>query len=321
MQDEQIAPGKTIKKRKRLFTFVFFILLSGLFWLLIKLSDTYTVPFDFTVTITDIPVEKWISENTNHKIRAIVTTSGFNLLKNNYLNTNKRELKVSLLTVPYRKLSKNNYYISSQNFIDQFAGNLGVPEKAIHVDDTDIFFELVGQLSVDLPVIVRKNISYKQQYNQYGPIVVEPEFVKVFGPESVLDTLKGIYTERIRLTNADASFAEKVKLDINQSGVTAETQEVDVQIFIEKFTESSIEMPVIKPINSNIRFFPDKVKIFYLVAMKDFEQINENSFTIFADTTGIASKDRFLPLKLIKVPDFIQISRIEPNQVEYLIVH
>jgi YbbR domain-containing protein len=320
MQTEQIKPVTITKKRRRIFTFIFFIFLSSLFWLLIKLSNNYTVPFDFTISIIDVPVDKWITGNNNHKIRAIVTTSGFNLLKDNYLKTNKRNLNISLLTVPYRKLAKNNHYISTQNFIDQIASNLGVPENAIHLDETEITFELVGQLSVDVPVIVRTNISYRQQFNQYGPILVDPEFVKVFGPASVLDTLKGIFTEEIKLNNVDYSFAEKIKLDINQSIIAAELQEVDVKISVEKFTESSLEMQIIKPAYSNIKLFPEKVMVYYLVAMKDFEQINPNSFTIFADTTGLQTKERYLPLKLMNVPSNIKISRIEPNQIEYLIV-
>ncbi len=283
------------------------------------MSDKYTVPFDFTISIIDVPVDKWITETNNHTIRVIVTATGFELLQNNYLKTNRRMLNVSLITVPYRKQAKNNYYISTQNFIDQMAGNLGIAESAIHVDETEIFFNLEGQLSVDIPVIVRTDISFKQQYFQYGSTKVEPEFVKVFGAASVLDTLKAVYTEEIKLKNAFASFSEIVKLDLNQSVFAAELQEVKVDIYIERFTESSVNIPIITPAYSNMKLFPETVKVNYMVAMKDFDQINPNSFTVYADTAGLASKVRYLPLKILNMPQNIKISRFDPEKVEYLI--
>lgn len=320
MEKENSETGKIINRKRRFLTFFIFIIISSFFWLIIKLSNDYTVTFRYSITIVDVPVDKWLIENNKTELRTIVTTTGFNLLKNNYLKTNKRNLNVSLLTVPYRKLNKNNYYISTQNIIDQIANNLSVEEAAISLDETDIRFALEGQLSVDVPVIVRIKINYKKQYNQYGNIHVEPDFVKIYGSETVLDTIKAVYTEEIYLTEVSSNFTEQVKLDMNPTLINSDTQYVGVEIDVEKFTESSIDIPIIKSQNSNIKLFPESTKVYYLVALKDFDQINSNSFTIMADTTGISFQSRFLPLLPINSPPNSKIIRLDPKQVEYLIV-
>ncbi|MFZ4464082.1 MAG: CdaR family protein [Bacteroidales bacterium] len=317
-ENRQIRPNTT---KRKLLRFLFFVLLSGLFWLTVKLSNDFTVTCNYKLSLTDVPPEYWLIQTEAFPLRVIVTTNGFNLLKNNFIREDSRDLDVSLITVPYRKLSKNQYYILVQNIFPVIAADLGVQESDIQTNESEIHFDLEGQLSVDVPVILRQKIEYKQQYGPYGPAKIDPEFVKVYGARSVLDTLSGVYTETILIKDADQSFVRKVKLDLNPKQIVAEIPEVMVEQQVEKFTENSLQIPILKPLNSKIKLFPETATVYFQVAMKDYKLLNPNHFTIYADTTGIKGKMKYLPLQMINSPENIRFSRMEPNQVEYLIMN
>ena len=64
---------------RRLSILVIFILISGLLWLIIKLSDTYTVTVPFAIHYVDIPASQIVLDN-GQEVNATVTTTGFKLL-------------------------------------------------------------------------------------------------------------------------------------------------------------------------------------------------------------------------------------------------
>ena len=72
-----------------------FILISTLLWLIIKLSDTYTVTVPFAVHYVDIPASQLISDN-DQEVSASVKTSGFKLLNYYLRNKGNRKIDVSL---------------------------------------------------------------------------------------------------------------------------------------------------------------------------------------------------------------------------------
>ena len=67
---------------------IFFILVAATLWLIIKLSDTYTVTVPFAINYVDIPASMLI-EDSDQEVNATVTTSGFKLL--NYYFKNKKK--------------------------------------------------------------------------------------------------------------------------------------------------------------------------------------------------------------------------------------
>ena len=68
-----------------------FMLVAALLWLIIKLSDTYTVTVPFAIHYVDIPASQIVSDN-DQEVSATVTTSGFKLL--NYYFRKKEQRKI-----------------------------------------------------------------------------------------------------------------------------------------------------------------------------------------------------------------------------------
>ena len=82
---EQIKDSASVSKSGRNDNWIFFtaILVSILFWILIKLSDPYTVPYSLRVNYTNVPKEKRMTFISDSSITINITARGFEIVNLN----------------------------------------------------------------------------------------------------------------------------------------------------------------------------------------------------------------------------------------------
>ena len=308
------------KKRRRFFVFLFFVFLATLFWLLIRLSDDFTVQDSFEIVFVDLPADKWMPAPRSQKLKLSVTSTGFNILENSVLRNKNKKVLLSLKQVVYRKQNQNTYFISAQNLREELADKLDVDASDILFNEDEIYFTLEDLKSKTVPVVLQQHLNFRPEYELYGQIKITPATVKVFGPEEVLDTLKQIYTEPMVRADVFEAISDSISLRLSEWQLTSTYDTVHVDIEVERFTEASFTIPIIPPARPALRLFPDQARVFYLVAMRDFQQIDEKSFVISVDTSGLHARSQFLDITVVKKPAQVRVTRTLPEEVEYLIL-
>ena len=91
---------------------------------------------------------------------------------------------------------------------------------------------------------------------------------------------------------------------------------------VDKLIESSIKIPVQimnNTGNETIKLLPNFITIKYLVAMKDYENINENSFKAVVNFEHIKEKQKNLQVEIIRTPSEAKIIKTTPSTISYLI--
>lgn len=73
------------------------------------------------------------------------------------------------------------------------------------------------------------------------------------------------------------------------------------------------------PGTETIKLLPGNITIKYLVAMKDYESINENSFKAVVNYEHIKEKQKNLQIEIIREPSEVKIIKVIPNTISYLI--
>lgn len=308
------------KKRRRFFVFLFFVFLATLFWLLIKLSDDFTVQDSYEIVFVDLPADKWMPAPRSQKLKLSVTSTGFNILENSILRNKNKKVLLSLKQVVYRKQNHNTYFISAQNLREELADKLNVDASDIVFNEDEIYITLEDLQSKTVPVALQQQLVFRPEYELYGKIKLTPKVVKVFGPQAVLDTLKIVYTKPYVKSDIFESISDSIPLDLQKWQLTSTTDTIHVELEVERFTEASVTIPIILPAKPNLRLFPDQTRVFYLVAMRDFQKIDEKSFVISIDTNGLHDRSQFLNIKVLNQPEQVRVSRTLPEQVEYLIL-
>lgn len=294
-----------------------FILISTLLWLIIKLSDTYTVTVPFAVHYVDIPASQLISDN-GQEVSASVKTSGFKLLNYYLRNKDNRKINVSLKDIRYQKSDVNTYSFSSRYIVEKIGEFLATDASDIMLNDDIHYFTMSRLASKKVKIVPRTSIVFEKQYNYYGEPVSTPDSIVIYGAVDDVNSTKEVYTDLITKKNVNQSIETKAKINLDDK-LHADINEVEVAINVEKYTEAEVVVPITIPENVNMHLYPNKAAVRYIVAMKDYAIINSLSFKAIADTTNLYIND-VLPVELVLYPNNTQIIGIDPKEVEYIIV-
>ena len=296
---------------------IVFILIAATLWLIIKLSDTYTVTVPFAINYVDIPASQ-IIDNNSEEVNLTVSTTGFKLLNYYFKSKKKRCIDISLKEVKYKKNEDKVYSYSSRFIIDKVGEFMATNTNDITMTDDVQYFTMSRLASKKVRIVPVTNIAFEKQYNYYGEPTATPDSITIYGTVENVNKINEARTKVITLKNVNQNVVTTAEIDLDED-INADVKEVEVSVNVEKYTESEVVVPITIPGNTNMHLYPDKVTVRYIVAMKDYAIINQLSFKAIVDTTDIYSMD-VLPVDLVLFPNNTQIISIEPKAVEYIIV-
>lgn len=317
---EQIKDEVAKKDKSKLLTFLIFLIISTILWSLIKLTKEYTTQTTFTVSYSNIPVNKWVS-TPEQQVKLSFVANGFATLRHNLLGSHRRVVIIPLDEVSYHHEGGNTYSYGSQYVADRVAGRLNISTSNVTMNDDKQYFNMEDLQLKALPVQVPLNIVTQRQYLVYGAPRVTPPTITVYGPKNVLDTMTAVYTHELSATNASEAVEQDLAIDFYDGCIRAEEKTVHVVVDVVQYTEIDIQVPVKLPNAMNVRFFPETMNVKCMVPIKDYASLNSNAFLVYADTAQLRQLLPLLDIHLVSAPPFVQVLKTEPEQVEYLIVN
>lgn len=317
---EQIKEEIEKKDKSKALTFLVFLLISAVLWFMIKLTKEYTSQTTFIITYAEVPVNKWVS-TVDQRVKLSFVADGFITLRHILIREQNRVIVIPLDEVPYRLEGGNTYSYSSQYVAERVADWLGVPAGNVTINDDKQYFNMEDLQSKELPVKVPLDVKTQRQYYVYGQPQPNPAQLTVYGPKNLLDTMTAIYTEPLHAVNASEDIVRSMAIDFYNGAIRSDVASVEVLVEVEQFTEIDIEVPVKVTESINLRFFPETMKVKCLVPIKDYASINGASFKVLADTAQLHQLQPLLDIKLVQVPDNVQVLKTEPDKVEYLIIN
>jgi hypothetical protein len=304
-------PGK-----KRLRFFSFFFALSLLFWIITKLSNTYSSSVEFEINFVDIPPLVVLEQDVVSKMKVDITASGFQLLVYHFF---KDDINVSIENADY------GGNLAEIDLMDQkFSLQKQLYQNAIlnRVSPPQLNFSFGKLKRLKIPVIPPDEINFKPGYDQAGEWVIEPDSVWVYGTSKKVNALNGLSIQPLSQETVDNNIEEKVKLlPIDQ--IRFETESVLIKTSVKRFTEKSIDAFInIKnlPDSLSIKLFPQSLKVTFLVLVDKAESISAADFKFSCDYGQAQSKDEnslevFMEMK----PEGVSKVRWKPKKVDYLI--
>jgi hypothetical protein len=304
-------PGK-----KRLRFFSFFFALSLLFWIITKLSNTYSSSVEFKINFVDIPPLVVLEQDVVSKMKVDITASGFQLLVYHFF---KDDINVSIENADY------GGNLAEIDLMDQkFSLQKQLYQNAIlnRVSPPQLNFSFGKLKRLKIPVIPPDEINFKPGYDQAGEWAIEPDSVWVYGTSKKVNALNGLSIQPLSQETVDNNIEEKVKLlPIDQ--IRFETESVLIKTSVKRFTEKSIDAFInIKnlPDSLSIKLFPQSLKVTFLVLVDKAESISAADFKFSCDYGQAQSKDEnslevFMEMK----PEGVSKVRWKPKKVDYLI--
>lgn len=316
---EQIDEKAERKNKRSVFTFLIFLAISTVLWLLAKLSEDYSTQASFNIQFEEVPADKWVS-SPDLTAKVSLNTDGFHTLRYKMVREPNRVITIPLDEVPYHQENVNTYSFSSQYVAERIAKLLKINASDVVMNDALVYFNMDVLKSKVVPVAFQSDIKTLRQYGVYGIPTLDPPTITIYGPQEVIDTVKAVKTNKVSKINVSQGFRETVGLDLLGGKIHTNVKEVSVEVKVEKFTEKDIEVPIKVADSLKMRFFPENMKVKCLVAIKDYASIAPEDFSVAVDRHQLEALQPLLDVRLASWPQYVQVLSTSPDKVEYLIV-
>ena len=306
-------------KNKNIKMFLFFLLLSSLFWLLINLSKEYIDAATFNVTYYNLPKSKVIQNVPVSKIDVGLKTHGFRFLTYRF---KKKNIQINLSYLQH--LRQNTYFYLPNNQIRDFQNQFPQDVEVLNVVADTLFFELTTNAVKKVKITPSLDINFKTGYNLSESIKIEPDSVLLQGPKTWLDSVEEVVTETLLLENLSENISQPLDLKIiDDIKINYSISQVNLKIKVDKFTETNMVLGfeiINLPKDFVITTIPKEVTVKYQVSLSNFNKVNASMFIVECDY-AVSTRDslNYLIPKIVKKPHFVNSVTIYPNRIEYLI--
>jgi hypothetical protein len=256
------------------------------------------------------------------KIKVNLKTSGFKIISFGF-QKERDPVEVDVgSSLKNTQLNWDVLAISTQSFLPDFSRELGKEVTISGFQPDSIVFNFSDLVTKRVPVVFSFQADFEKQYDSTGSPFITPSEIVVSGPPSIVEKLKYIQTEDIRLEKLKASAKGKAKLRLNRL-LSYNVNEINYTLPVEMFTEGSQEIEI-HPINVThgfvLKTFPEKIKVRYLVALSQYNKVEQSMFDAVVDADELkARKSAKLGVKLITQPSIVRITLIEPGKVDYIL--
>jgi hypothetical protein len=286
-----------------------------------KFSGSFTTQLPVHVHYT-APSSKWYVMNEDITLNVDVRGFGFSLMWHKISGLNDVEVDLSNFEIKGDELdpfiiipsdfiiSKVSKLFSEDEFID------GIYPNILKVD-------LSHALNKKVPVISRVEVYPEKGYKLKNKIQVIPSKVELSGPAYILSNILQVYTKTDTIRGIKESKVIPLTLDFDslKEWLVSENK-VELKINVVELTSGSIEIPVLAKVDdpeTSVKVLPTKVTVFYQVGLVDYQLVNADLFKAYVSLPTTGPLPDKLKVSISEIPDFVEITRIDPPYVEYLI--
>jgi len=332
MQNKLIKEKKSSKKlllrilkkiNRRTVTFLIFVLISAVLWLLNALSKTYSTEISIPVQYVGTPNNYMSHSTMPQEFTLQVEGKGFTILRYKIIKT-IIPFKFDLSS--YFSMKKDSVIatkIATQTFKRQIEQYLyeNITVEDINPKLIDATFSMITFKKV--AVLFTGDIKFAPQYWLKGNIEITPDSIIIGGPKNILDTVNAVYTKTIQKNDIRQKTVKNTIVD-NRGIFKILNPEVKITVNAEKFTETSLRLPIRtinEPLKTNVMLFPDNATVKFLISLQEFERIDTSNFQLVADLSQInySPEQEQIKIDLISYPETVKILNINPREVSFVI--
>jgi hypothetical protein len=311
-----------IESGNRLFVFLICLFISFFIWFLIVLSRETKTIIDFPIEFENTPPNLIITGTSDSLLSFNVSSGSVSLITLKYLG-GKNPVKIDLKNVKLTK--EDNRYkavIPTASIAKKLIDRLNIPEERVIVTPEYLNLEFESISGVKIKVVPKLILEFDKQYQLSQELQVIPDSVILAGPAEVINKIGFVETVRkeVKKINQTQTVIVPLLLPENTDGLKCIPETVNVIMTVDKFTESEIVVPIVYSEQSEeVKTFPDKVKITFFVKLEDFKRINGDMFLAAVSLNNEKQTEK-LTVNLLQYPSFIKIIKIEPEEVEFLVI-
>ncbi len=302
---------------KQFLIFLFFLMLSGSFWLLQALDEEYEITMSTELQLHDVPRNVVITTDLPSSVQFTLRDKGSTLL--GYLYGRR----FPAIVINFHNVANKSGHVRLPvaDLLKQVNSRLS-PSTRLSTARTDTveFFFNYG-LSKRIPVRLSNRLRAAKEY-YISSVRLIPDSVTVYAARTQLDTIHVAYTQPIGYGGLTDSVRFHLRLQPIYGAKLAPTRTL-VEVNVDRLTEKTVQVPVHQanfPATKMLRTFPSKVNVTFQIGAENYRHITADDFTLvvnyedlIGDTSGRCR------LELHSLPQGVSHVRIVPQEIDYLI--
>jgi len=311
---EKIHRLITSPQGKNTATFLVFVVIAAVLWVVQVLNDDIQRDLRCTVRITNVPDSLTRVSPIPEAINVSVRARGTQLIKFLWK-------KAPEMTIDFRTYKSGNRISFGDQALRAYFRNMvgaGSQVQAITPDSLNINF--TSRRGIELPVRVDASVLPGPQYAINGKVRALTDSVMVFSLDALPSHLTSVATAPLVLNDVKASQTVRMPL-VLPPGTRAIPDSVDIRIDVEPLVSKMRRVPVSTvnvPDGMKMITVPSQVEIYYMVPMSTYKKTDADpKFKVEADYRTI-SGDK-VAVQITRAPkDFINVF-LSADSVEYIL--
>ena len=303
---------------KDFFVFLYFLVMSGVFWILTTLNETYETDVAVRLELVDVPGNTVITEPLPDTIKVMVRDKGYYLVKYLYFD------KTRVVRLPFHMYSgqQSRGVVAPSDLLKILRTRFGetCTILAIKADHLDFYYSHGSQKKV--PLIYSGTATAKTNFYVMD-VKVDPDSVVVMASKSALDTINAVYTEPKDIEAVDDSETRIIPI-AKIWGAKTNVAQAKVRVVVDRLTERVLNVPVTAinvPPQLLLKTFPGRVDIKVSVGASMASRLRPEQFTITVNAEDLAERSMKTKLKLTiaSKPDYVLKAWLTTSEVDYVI--
>jgi hypothetical protein len=298
--------------------FLFFLALSGIFWLMMRLNESYEQEVKIVIRYVNAKKNIVLTSGETDTLRVVISDKGFNILSYLYGQTH-RPLAIDF---PSHVVTSGTGSVGSSDIRKIVEKELPASSKVISIKPDKLVFYFNNGESKRVPVVFRGSVSAQPLYFVASK-ELSPDSVTVYASRQKLDSIKAVYTEERNYDEVSDTLTVRQKLT-PIAGAKIVPDHVYVSFVTDVLAEVRIDNIPIEGINmpegKKLRTFPAKTSVHFVTGMKLYQGLKPEDFSIVADYNEFGpGQSQKCNIYIKNTPKGISNATLDINQVDYLI--
>lgn len=304
-------------ERRRISLFFVCLLFAVGAWMFFALSNRYVYQVQTLVHYVNFPDNKAFHSLQSDTIDLQIEGTGWQLLFSK-LRINPQSVNIDL-----EKLEKQTY-INLSDQLSYINKQFESAQKVVNIHPDILYFDFSTRAVKKIPIRLNYDIRFENHYDISDTIQIYPSYVTVTGPVNELKKLDYWYTDTLKLKNITSNYNGKISLQRPvKANISIYPKLVDLKLMVDEYTEKVVDVPIVLLNNNefkNVKLLPDKVEITFLTTLSNYSKIDRRNFEASVDLNNWKSKGyKQLPVVISKFPEFCELVKIEPQNIDFII--
>lgn len=306
---------RTVKGRNAL-TFLVFLAISAVFWVLMALNDEVQHDYRLKLKLAGFPDNMTIISGANPTVSVSVKDKGSALMKFTW-NTQPE------LTVNYDEFSKvgDHNLLMTQAQLNSAVRNIfGSSATIIAVRPDSLSLHYTTNPGVPVKVRIDADVRPAPSAVAFGRVTLSTDTVMLYSNSKERSRIKTLTTQPIILTGLTDTAHVSAAL-IVPPGMRAVPSQIKVTIPVEPLVTKIRKVEISQrnvPAGKRLVTFPSMAEVDYLLP-KSLYNSDSSPVKVVVDVSAYRPGEKKLPVTVLPLPNYYRFVSVRPSEVEFVI--